>query len=63
MAKVRKVVQKWTGSIRKRPNGTYYVGMPAAVIRAFVRKLPREAFGMDGIIVDVSVTWEGLADD
>lgn len=60
-----KAEQKWTGSIRSRPDGTYYIAVPRDVMRSYVRKLPMEAHSVTGserpyVIVDVMVTWEGL---
>lgn len=64
MAKLVKVTQEWPTAIRKRPNGTYYIPVPAPVMRNYIRKLPMEAVGgSDGILVDASVTWEGLVHD
>jgi len=67
--KLQKVTHRWTGTVRQRPNGTYYLSMPMNDIRAFFRKLPHEAHACEPnkeksfVIVDVLLTWEGLVHD
>jgi hypothetical protein len=68
-AKLMKIAHRLTSSIRMRPNGTYYIAVPKADMRAFIRKLPPEAHSVDPnkkhsyVILDVLMTWEGLVND
>jgi len=63
--RVYKTKMNWPGNIRTMSHGRgWYIRIPVNVMRSFLRKLPREAHtAMDGIIVDITVEWEGLIDE